>query len=73
MPLTRQFFLQDQQKVWGTPVADVFADLKINKVRLFFKFAHVNQGFPSNGYYVSSTYPGMKRTFFLGVNWPLFD
>jgi Putative porin len=73
MPLTRQFFLQDGQKVWGTPVADVFADLKINKVRLFFKFAHVNQGFPSNGYYVSSTYPGLKRTFFLGVNWPLFD
>lgn len=73
MPLTRQFFLQDQQKVWGTPVADVFADLKINKVRLFLKFAHVNQGLPSNGYYVSSTYPGLRRTFFLGVNWPLFD
>ncbi len=73
MPLTRQFFLQDGQKVWGTPVADVFADLKINKVRLFLKFAHVNQGFPSNGYYVSSTYPGLRRTFFLGVNWPLFD
>jgi hypothetical protein len=73
MPLTRQFYLQDNQQVWGTPVADVFADLKINKVRLFFKFAHVNQGFPSTGYYVSSTYPGLQRTFFLGVNWPLFD
>ena len=73
MPLTRQFYLQDTQQVWGTPVADVFADLKINKVRLFFKFAHVNQGFPSSGYYVSSTYPGLQRTFFLGVNWPLFD
>jgi hypothetical protein len=73
MPLTRQFFLQDQQSVWGTPVADVFADLKISKVRLFFKFAHVNQGFPANGYYVSSTYPGLKRTFFMGFNWPLFD
>ncbi len=73
MPLTRQFYLQDNQAVWGTPVADVFADLKINKVRLFFKFAHINQGFPSSGYYVSSTYPGLQRTFFLGVNWPLFD
>ena len=73
MPLVRQFYLQDKQMVWGTPVADVFADLKINKVRLFLKFAHVNQGFPTNGYYVSSTYPGIRRTFFLGVNWPLFD
>ncbi len=73
MPLTRQFFLQDNQQVWGTPVADVFANLKVNKVRLFFKFAHVNQGFPSKGYYTSSTYPGLRRTFFLGVTWPLFD
>lgn len=73
MPLTRQFYLQDQQNVWGTPVADVFADLKISKVRLFVKFAHVNQGLPQNGYYVSATYPGLRRTFFLGVNWPLFD
>lgn len=73
MPLNRQFYLQDQQLVWGTPVADAFADLKIKKVKLFFKFAHVNQGFPLNGYYVSSTYPGLRRTFYLGVNWPLFD
>ncbi len=73
MPLIRQFYLQNEQTVWGTPIVDVFANLNINKVRLFFKFAHVNQGFPANGYYVSSNYPGLKRTFFLGVNWPLFD
>ena len=73
MPLTRQFYLQENQLAWGTPVADVFANLKVNKVRLFFKFAHANQGFPSKGYYASSTYPGLRRTFFLGVNWPLFD
>ncbi len=73
MPLIRQFYLQNEQSVWGTPIVDIFANLNINKVRLFFKFAHVNQGFPANGYYVSPNFPGLKRTFFLGVNWPLFD
>ncbi|WP_337042361.1 putative porin [Emticicia sp. 17c] len=73
MPLTRQFYLQDDVKVWGYPVVDVFADMKISNVRLFFKFAHVNQGFPENGYYVGPVYPGLRRTFFVGANWPLFD
>lgn len=73
MPLTRQFYLQNDKKAWGYPVVDVFANMKISKVRLFLKFAHVNQGFPANGYFVSSVYPGLRRTFFLGANWPLFD
>ncbi|RYU95403.1 putative porin [Emticicia agri] len=73
MPLTRQFYLQNDKKAWGYPVVDVFANLKVSKVRVFLKFAHVNQGFPDRGYFVGSVYPGMRRTFFLGANWPLFD
>ncbi|PLK45174.1 putative porin [Emticicia sp. TH156] len=76
MPLNRQFYLQDAatgRKAWGYPVVDLFANLKISKVRVFLKFAHANQGFPAQGYFVGSVYPGMRRTFFLGANWPLFD
>lgn len=73
MPLTRQFFLQDVQNIWGKPSADVFADMKINRVRLFFKYANLPYGFTPNGYYVSSTYPALRNTFIMGVNWPLFD
>lgn len=73
MPLTRQFFLQDVQNIWGKPSADVFADMKINRVRLFFKYANLPYGFTPNGYYVSSTYPSLRNTFIMGVNWPLFD
>ncbi len=72
-PLNRQFYLQSERKVWGYPVVDVFANMKVSKVRLFLKFAHVNQGFPESGYFVGSVYPGMRRTFLLGANWPLFD
>jgi hypothetical protein len=73
MPLNRQFYLQNDKKAWGYPVVDIFANMKISRVRVFFKFAHVNQGFPAAGYFVSSVYPGLRRTFFLGANWPLFD
>lgn len=73
MPLNRQFYLQNDREVWGYPVVDVFANMKVSKVRLFLKFAHVNQGFPESGYFVGSVYPGMRRTFLLGANWPLFD
>ena len=76
MPLSRQFYLQDAatgRKAWGYPVVDVFANLKVSKVRIFVKFAHANQGFPAQGYFVGSVYPGMRRTFLLGANWPLFD
>ncbi|MBA4848876.1 putative porin [Emticicia sp. BO119] len=73
MPLTRQFYLQNDKKAWGYPVVDVFTNMKISKVRFFLKFAHINQGFPASGYFVSSVYPGLRRTFFLGANWPLFD
>ncbi|MFD2519790.1 putative porin [Emticicia soli] len=73
MPLTRQFYLQNDRKAWGYPVVDIFANMKISKVRIFLKFAHVNQGFPDTGYFVGSVYPGMRRTFMIGANWPLFD
>jgi hypothetical protein len=73
MPLTRQFYLQNDKQAWGYPVVDVFANLKVSRVRVFLKFAHVNQGFPEKGYFVGSVYPGLRRTFFIGANWPLFD
>ncbi|GAB3519972.1 putative porin [Emticicia fontis] len=73
MPLNRQFYIQNDKKAWGYPVVDLFANLKVSRVRVFLKFAHVNQGFPANGYFVSSVYPGLRRTFFIGANWPLFD
>ncbi|MFN3850704.1 MAG: putative porin [Spirosomataceae bacterium] len=72
-PLIRQFHLQNQQKVWGYPVVDAFADLMVNKVRLFFKYNHLNNLAFSTNYYTTPTYPGLSGTLNMGVNWPLFD
>lgn len=73
MPLTQQFHLQNRQRVEGYLLADVFANLRINRTRLFVKMAHVNQGVFSPGYYVTPDYLAMRRSFAFGVDWYLFD
>ena len=74
LPVTQQFYLNDGVLVNGYLVADAFADFRINRVRLFVKMSHVNQGLMSQkGYFATPNFPAIGRTFGFGVNWPLFD
>ena len=72
-PLTQQFYLQNRQSVDGYVVADLFANFRINRTRLFVKLAHANQGFTAPGYYVAPDFLAMRRSFAFGVDWYLFD
>lgn len=73
MPAIQQFYLQNKQQLDAYLQADVFADFRINRVRLFIKMAHVNQGILGAGYYAAPSTPGMGRTFGFGLQWLLFD
>jgi hypothetical protein len=75
MPVTQQFHLQDKQMIQGYAQMDVFADMRINRVRLFFKFAHANFRVPVIGgnYYAAPGFAGMSRVLAFGVHWLLFD
>jgi len=73
MPLTQQFHLQNNFLVDRYAVADAFATLRINRVRILLKMSHLNQGLGTEGYYVTPRYLGLQRTFSFGVFWPLFD
>jgi hypothetical protein len=72
-PLLRGFYLQDNQSVWGNPVVDVYTNFMIKRVKLAFSYNFINQGLPYNGFYTTPNYLAMARTFFIKVNWPLFD
>jgi Putative porin len=75
-PIIQQFYLQNDFYVWGYAVVDPYLSFNINKVRLAFKFSHINQGLPIlkyQGMYTSPYYLAMPRAFLLKVNWPLFD
>lgn len=71
--LLRGFHLQDTQPVWGLPVADVYTNFVVKRVKLAFSFNFLNQGLPYSGFYTTPDYLAMSRTFFIKVNWPLFD
>jgi len=74
MPATGQFHLQHDFVIPAYPLFEVFANARINRVRLFAKFAHVNQGLVyATGYFTSPYFPGQPRTIALGANWLLFD
>jgi hypothetical protein len=77
MPVTQQFHLQNDFRLGQNVVVDGFANVRIKRVRLFFKMSYLNQGgqfglFPE-GYYVTPKYMGLARSFSFGVDWPLFD
>jgi hypothetical protein len=73
MPLTQQYHLQDRQQVEGYVLADLYANLRINRTRLFIKLTHANQGLITPGYFVAPDYLQMRRGFAFGVDWYLFD
>ncbi|PRY35489.1 putative beta-barrel porin [Spirosoma oryzae] len=73
MPITQQFYLQNSQQVEGYILADLYANLRVNRTRLFVKLTHANQGVLQPGYFVAPNYLQMRRGFAFGVDWYLFD
>lgn len=72
-PAIQQYHLQDKFQLPGFVQADVYLTMRINRVRLFFKFANVNQGLLTDNYYTAYLHPAMGRSFGYGVRWLLFD
>ncbi|WP_310587627.1 putative porin [Fibrella rubiginis] len=73
MPVTQQYHLQNVQAVEGALLADVFANMRVNRVRFFLKLSHANQGLFGPGYYVSPGFPQIQHGLCFGVDWLLFD
>ncbi|GAB3182337.1 putative porin [Telluribacter humicola] len=73
MPLTQQFYLQNNSMVDRYAVVDVFANMRIRRVRLLLKMTHLNEGLGVPGYFTTPGYLGLRRTFTFGISWPLFD
>ncbi|MBN8825613.1 MAG: putative porin [Spirosoma sp.] len=74
MPVAQQFYLQNRSQVEGYVLADVYANLRVNRTRLFIKLTHANQGvLQGAGYFVAPDFLQMRRGFAFGVDWYLFD
>lgn len=73
MPVTQQFFVQNDFLVQGYPVVDVFLNADIKTVNVFLKMSHANYELTEPVYFVTPYYPGMRRSFVFGLIWRFFD
>nr|WP_304608435.1 putative porin [Pontibacter anaerobius] len=73
MPVTQQFFVQDDFAVQGYPVAEVFLNADIKTVNVFLKMSHANYELTEPVYFLTPYYPGMRRSFVFGLTWRFFD
>lgn len=74
MPVTQEYFLQNQYLVENYVNTDLFMNFRIKRVLLFVKVNNVLQNLGSGaGYYNTPVYIGQARGVELGVNWLFFD
>jgi hypothetical protein len=52
---------------------DVVLAATIKRAHVFLKVVHANEGLFAPGYFTTTLYPMLDRTFMVGVNWTFFD
>lgn len=72
-PVVQQFYLQNDTRVEGSPVATYFIDFKINKVSLYLKMNNLRASIIQEGYMVAPLYPGLSTNVDFGLTWWFFD
>ena len=67
-PALASFAVQTSEKLGNYPFANVYANLKLSKVRFYVMMSHVNQGWFSKNYFSAVNYPLNPRRFQLGLS-----
>jgi len=75
-PVDQQYFLQNTFENESFVRADLFVNFRVQNFILLAKMGHVNQGWTNggfDGYMLTPYYPGVQRTFDLGLRWAFYD
>lgn len=67
-PATASFAVQRDVKVGNYPFMNVYANMKLSKVRFYVMMSHINQGWFSRDYFSMPDYPLNPRRFQLGLS-----
>ena len=76
MPATQQFYLQsedNQVKIGGYPIVNVYANLHLKRTRFYVMMYHVNQGLSKPNYFLAPHYPINPRVIKFGLSWNFYD
>lgn len=55
------------------PIVDVWVRASLRKANIFVKYAYLNQGIQSKGYYTVNRYPMQDRALQVGLSWNFYD
>ncbi|MDC1107114.1 putative porin [Prolixibacteraceae bacterium] len=72
-PALNNFYLQNDEKIGGYPVCDIFLSLKLKRVRMFVKYAFVNQSIGAINYFTAPAYPIQPSELSFGASWSFYD
>ncbi len=73
MPVTGQFFLQDEQFQGNYPLIDFFVNMRIKQARVFFKIDHLNETPFNREFFILPGYPAGERAFRVGISWIFYN
>ncbi|WP_203294091.1 putative porin [Luteirhabdus pelagi] len=72
-PVLAEFYVQNDQKLGGFPLFDIFFNAKVRQTRIYLKYEHVNQLFSSrNEYFSAPGYPYRDAIIRFGLVWNFF-
>jgi hypothetical protein len=71
-PVSRQFHLQNENRIGDYPMVNLFLNGEIKTLRFFFEYEHLNQDWGSSRYYGSVHQPISPRRFLLGLGWKMY-
>uniref|UniRef100_UPI0032174CA4 putative porin n=1 Tax=uncultured Draconibacterium sp. TaxID=1573823 RepID=UPI0032174CA4 len=72
-PATGLFYLQNEKEYGNYPYIDVYANLRLKRTRVFFKWMNIGTHFLNGVYITTPHYPMNRSTFRLGVSWAFYD
>ncbi|WP_419241260.1 putative porin [Cardinium endosymbiont of Nabis limbatus] len=72
--IAQQFYRQNKFAVQGRPIVDIFCNVRINNLKLSFKYSYINAYFyKPEAYFATPFYPGLKKAADIGIHWSFFD
>lgn len=72
-PLTRSFYLQNENLVGNFPFIDVFLAARIKRAHGFLRMNNLLQGFLDQNYMMVFPYPMPDRGFAFGISWDFYN
>lgn len=73
MPALMQYHAQTERKIGNYGFFDPFINFHLKRMRVYFKYEHVNSKWGSADYFLSPYYPAAPGTFKFGLSWNFYD